>query len=162
MRRVLPHPILVLGLLLFWLLLNQSVSIGHIILGTIVALIAAKALTTLKVRRPRVRVTTAIPLLFVNVLTDIFNSNIAVARLILQGKKATVNSGFIKVPLELRDSYGLASLAMIITATPGTIWVDYDRENNLLLMHILDLENEQEWIDLIKTRYESRLIEIFQ
>ena len=33
-------------------------------------------------------------------------------------------SGFVNIPLDLRDPYALAALACIITATPGTLWVE--------------------------------------
>jgi multicomponent K+:H+ antiporter subunit E len=31
----------------------------------------------------------------------------------------------------------------------------------VLTMHILDLIDEREWVDIIKQRYERRLLEIF-
>ena len=66
------------------------------------------------------------------------------------------------IPLELRNQYGLAILSCIITSTPGTVWVNYDSAKGMLLIHVLDLINEAEWIDLIKSRYERRLMEIFE
>ena len=36
-------------------------------------------------------------------------------------------SGFMTIPLELRSPMGLAILALILTATPGTAWLDYNR-----------------------------------
>ena len=47
--------------------------------------------------------------------------------------------GFVQMPLELKSRHGLAVLALIITATPGTIWVEFDRARSILLVHILDL-----------------------
>jgi multicomponent K+:H+ antiporter subunit E len=70
-------------------------------------------------------------------------------------------SGFIEVPLDLRNPYGLAALACIITATPGTLWVGFDRKRGLLTMHILDLIDDETWIRTIKGRYEQPLLEIF-
>ena len=32
----------------------------------------------------------------------------------------------MNIPLDLRDPYGLAALACIITSTPGTLWVNFD------------------------------------
>ncbi|MNV61329.1 putative monovalent cation/H+ antiporter subunit E [compost metagenome] len=65
------------------------------------------------------------------------------------------------MPLDLRNRYGLAVLAIILTSTPGTLWVQYDRATGSLLLHVLDLIEEGEWIDLIKGRYERLLLEIF-
>jgi multicomponent K+:H+ antiporter subunit E len=67
----------------------------------------------------------------------------------------------VEIPLELRDPYGLAALACIITSTPGTLWVDFNEASGILTIHVLDLVNESEWVGLIKERYERRLMEIF-
>ena len=83
------------------------------------------------------------------------------AAIILGRRRADRVSGFIHVPLDLRNRYGLAVLAIILTSTPGTLWVQYDRLSGRLLLHVLDLVEEQEWIDLIKGRYERLLLEIF-
>ena len=65
------------------------------------------------------------------------------------------------IPLDLRDPYGLAALACIITSTPGTLWVDFDAASGTLTIHVLDLVDESEWIRTIKGRYERLLLEIF-
>ena len=65
-------------------------------------------------------------------------------------------------PLELRDRSALAILACIITATPGSAWLEYDAARGTVLIHVLDLIDEQQWIDTIKHRYERLLLEIFQ
>jgi multicomponent K+:H+ antiporter subunit E len=68
----------------------------------------------------------------------------------------------VRIPLDLRAPYGLAALACIITATPGTLWVEYDSADNTMLLHVLDLIDEEEWVRIIKDRYETRLMEIFE
>ena len=88
-------------------------------------------------------------------------SNIAVARIILETKRKERTAGFVEIPLDLRDPYGLAALACIITSTPGTLWVDFNEASGILTIHVLDLVNESEWVGLIKERYERRLMEIF-
>jgi multicomponent K+:H+ antiporter subunit E len=62
----------------------------------------------------------------------------------------------------MRDPYGLAALACIITATPGTVWVEYDSARGTMLLHVLDLLDEEAWIRIIKDRYERRLMEMFE
>lgn len=61
-----------------------------------------------------------------SVLVDIVRSNIAVAGIILGRKRGRRTPGFVEIPLDLRNPYGLATLGCIITSTPGTIWVDFD------------------------------------
>jgi multicomponent K+:H+ antiporter subunit E len=68
----------------------------------------------------------------------------------------------VTIPLELRSPNGLAALACIITATPGTIWVRLDSAEGLLVIHVLDVIDENTWIQTIKNRYERLLMEIFE
>jgi multicomponent K+:H+ antiporter subunit E len=88
-------------------------------------------------------------------------SNILVARIILRDSPGR-RPGFVRIPLEMRSPYGLAALACIITATPGTVWADYDSESSMLTIHVLNLVEEKIWIDTIKGRYERRLREILE
>jgi multicomponent K+:H+ antiporter subunit E len=95
------------------------------------------------------------------VLIDIAKSNLAVARIIIGLEPRRWTSGFVQIPLELRHSYGLVALACIITSTPGTLWVKFEPTSGVLTIHVLDLIDEQEWINTIKGRYEGLLLEIF-
>ena len=141
--------------------LNQTLSLGHILLGAVVAIVGGLVLTALEVPKTRIRRMTSAFRLAAMVFGDIIRSNIAVARIILGLGKRERRSGFVDIPLELRDSYGLAMLACIITSTPGTLWVNFDAATGTLTIHVLDLIDESEWIRTIKGRYERLLLEIF-
>jgi multicomponent K+:H+ antiporter subunit E len=157
---LLPYPLLAASLLAMWLLLN-GISLGHVVLGTAIAVAASNVTAALQPSKPRIKQWHLLPKLVLIVLADIWRSNIAVARLILRPGRDRRHSGFVVVPLELRDPTGLAILACIVTSTPGTTWVEYDSSTNNLLIHVLDLVDESHWIDLIKHRYERLLLEIF-
>ncbi|MBP1805232.1 Na+/H+ antiporter subunit E [Rubellimicrobium aerolatum] len=162
MSRLVPHPLLSALLLLMWLALTR-VSLGQLVLGALVALVAGWAMARLRPARPRLRRASAIPRLLGLVAWDILRSNAAVAWLILtDGRHGRRRSGFLRVPLRLRDPSALAVLAIIVTATPGTAWLEYDAETGVLLLHVFDLVDESQWRDLIQTRYESLLMEIFE
>lgn len=162
MRRILPYPILTLSLTLMWLLLQQSMGLGHILLGFVVAFAASHAMARLQPHKPRIRRPGLILRLAAEVTVDIFRSNIAVARILLADERRKSTAGFLKMPLALKDPAGLAVLSCIITATPGSAWLEYDPVESTVLIHVLDLIDEQEWIDTIKRRYETLLLEIFQ
>ena len=161
MRAILPFPIATAGLLGLWLLLNQSLSPGHILLGCVVGIVGGWSLERLALPKLHLRRPGAICRLAASVLKDIVLSNIAVARIVLGFRKKAWASGFVEIPLELRDPYGLAALACIITSTPGTLWADFDATNGVLTIHVLDLVDRSEWIRIIKERYEKPLLEIF-
>lgn len=161
MMALMPYPILSAFLLGMWLLLNQSLSPGHLLFGSIVGVAGGLAISTLQIPTGRVKKPASIVRLAFIVLVDIVRSNIAVTRIILApARKAS--SGFVTIPLDLRNHYGLAILACIITSTPGTVWVNFDSTRSLLLIHVLDLVDEATWLDLIKNRYERLLMEIFE
>jgi multicomponent K+:H+ antiporter subunit E len=161
MSRLLPYPLLTASLILMWLLLN-SFSLGHLVLGTIIALIASLSMQALQPEKPRIKKWHLIPVLIGRVLIDIFHSNVAVSSIILRGSHHKRSPGFVVIPLTLRDRTGLAVLACIITATPGTAWVEYHSDSGRLLIHVLDLVDRDVWIEQIQTRYEQPLREIFE
>lgn len=161
-KRVIPYPIMSLALLAMWLLLHNSVEPAIILGGVIAALAAPWAMAALETEPLRVRSFTALIKLVGIVLIDIHRSNFAVGTIILRKKKMKGAAGFIHVPLDLRNRFGLTLLALIITTTPGTLWVQYNSGRGTLLLHVLDLVDEEDWIKLIKHRYERLLMEAFE
>jgi multicomponent K+:H+ antiporter subunit E len=159
--KLLPYPLASASCLAIWLLLNQSLSLGQFVLGAGAGLVGGWALTALEQPKVRLRRPVTIMQLVVLVVADIVRSNIAVARLVLGLEQRAWRSGFVEIPLDLRDPYGLAVLATIITSTPGTLWVAFDATTGILTIHVLDLVDEAEWARTIKTRYERPLLEIF-
>ena len=158
---LLPYPLLWVALTIMWLLLN-SITPGHVLLGATVSLVACWAMASLRPAKPRLRNWHLLPRFFVTVLYDIVRSNIAVAAIILSGRKRGHRSAFMHVKLELKDPTALSLLAVVLTATPGSAWVEYESRESTLLLHVLDLIDEEEWRDLINNRYEKLLLEIFE
>jgi len=154
-------PFALAGLLVLWLMLNQTLSLGQMLLGLAVAALGAWTLRLLHFPAGSVRRFGAALRLTTLVLADVIRSNFAVARIVL-GRSRGVTSGFVRIPLELRDPYGLATLACIITATPGTLWVAFDEAGGTLTIHVLDLIDDADWIRTIKGRYERHLLEIYR
>lgn len=159
--RILPYPLLTLSLIVFWMTIN-SFSPGHLVLGTIVALIASWAMASLRPAKPTIRNWFSIVKLIAIVSYDIVRSNIAVASIILFRHERNHKSSFVTVPLDLRDPMGLAVLAIVLTATPGSAWLEYNSSQGTLLMHALDNVDDSAWVNLIKNRYEKLLMEIFE
>jgi multicomponent K+:H+ antiporter subunit E len=119
-------------------------------------------MAALRPEKPRIRRPGAALRLAGMVFVDILRSNLAVGRIIVRSREPGVNAGFMTIPLDMRSRHGLAVLSIIITSTPGTIWVNYDSAKGTLLLHVLDLVDETAWLRLIKDRYERQLMEIFE
>lgn len=149
-------------LFVMWLLLNRSVSPGQIVIGLTLALVftwLSQWLRPLKAypKRPL----TALLLIW-HVAVDITKSNIAVGKLVWLGSRGNATPGFLKIPLRITDPHALASLACIITFTPGTVWADHSEDDNILTLHVLDLKDEAVWRHTVQYRYERPLMEIFE
>jgi multicomponent K+:H+ antiporter subunit E len=162
MKRLLPSPLLSAALFALWLLLNQSLGAGTLLMAAVLAvagplLTAGLRPTPVHIRRP----TVALRLAGV-VLGDVLRSGLEVGRLVLSRRSRDIPSGFARVPLELRDPNGLAVLAMILSMTPGTAWAEVAMDRTVLLLHVFDLPDEAALVAHVKQRYERPLMEIFE
>lgn len=160
MRKLLPHPLVSAGIFLLWLLLNRTTAPGPALVGLAVALLGGWALARLSPGGPKPRRPDLMLLLAGRVLVDIARSNIAVARIILE-RRGGRRAGFVRIQLALREPQALAVLACILTATPGSAWAEFDAAEGQLLLHVLDLGEDDAWVRLVKDRYERPLMEIF-
>jgi multicomponent K+:H+ antiporter subunit E len=160
-RRI--SPVLVIVLAGLWLLLNQSLALTHILLGIVLAVVLTWAASSLRPLRARIRRLDTAALLILVVAKDIVLNNLHVARIVLGPTRLrNIRSGFVRIPLDLRDPHGLAALAIIVTATPGTVWAGLSPSDDTLTLHVLDLYDEAAVIRLIKHRYEQPLRRIFE
>ncbi|KFE69373.1 Na+/H+ antiporter subunit E [Hyalangium minutum] len=162
MRRLIPFPVLSVALLLLWILLMQSVSAGTLVLGAALALFWPVVTVRLRPAPVRLRKPFVMARLFCRVVLEMLRSNAEVAWVILTQRSSAVRSGFVQIPLELKDPNGLAVLAMIVTFTPGTAWAQLSADNRVLLLHVLAIQSEEALVAFIKQRYERSLQEIFE
>ncbi|GAB3553659.1 Na+/H+ antiporter subunit E [Noviherbaspirillum agri] len=164
MRRWLPSPLVSGILLLLWLLLQQSMDAATFLLGALLA-IGIPLLTRPffhPIGFPRMRKPMQLLRLLTMASLEIVRSCVNVSRVILFAKAEGLNSQFIRIPLDVKNPYGLALLSCLINMTPGTVWVEILPEKSELVLHVFDLHDEQWWIDTIKTHYEKPLIDIFE
>lgn len=161
MRRLVPHPLLSASLFVLWLLLVNTVTPGQVALAAAFAL-AVPAFTrpfwpeAQPVRRPFL-----LARLLLRLVLDILIANLVVARLIL-GPMRRLNPAFVRYPLTLENEYAITILASVITLTPGTVSADVTPDRRALVVHTLNLGDEEELIRQIRSRYEMPLKEIFE
>lgn len=163
MSRLLPAPYLSLALFGLWLLLNQSLSPGNLLIAAVLAIVGPIWSAPLRPSPVRLnRFGRAVRLTFV-VGYDVLRSNFEVGWL---GWTSLRNGGprsaFVRIPLELRDPNGLAALAIITTVIPGTVWSELAMDRSALLLHVFDVADPDEFVARYKARYEVPLMEIFQ
>ncbi|CAK02614.1 Na+/H+ antiporter subunit E [Bartonella tribocorum] len=148
------------AIIFMWLILN-GFSFGQLLLGVIIALFGGWMMRLLEPEKITIKSWRAVFQLFFRVFIDSIVSNIAVACFVLSQRSKKQQSGFIVVPISLESRTALAVLACILSATPGTVWIAYNRKNSELLLHVLNFKDGYDYQKLIKKRYEQLLLEIF-
>lgn len=158
--RLLPHPVTSVLLVVVWLLLQQSVSPGHLLLGGALGVLVP--LFTQRFWPEHVRVGNPLGVLrFIGlVIWDILVANFSVARLAFAPTSA-LRPGFVRMPVDLENDFALTVLASTISLTPGTVSAELSADRQFLLVHYLYCDDEAELIRSIKQRYEAPLKEIF-
>jgi multicomponent K+:H+ antiporter subunit E len=163
-RRLFPHPLLSVLLVVCWLWLNNTLAPGHVLLGTLLA--TAIPLFTVRfwpepiaVRHPA-----KVAGYCLLVLYDIVVANLEVAAIIL-GPRSRMRPVFVRVPLALQTDFAVTVLASTVTLTPGTVSVGIEPDadgGRVLVVHALRCLDESALVASIKSRYERRLREILE
>ena len=161
LTRLIPHPLVSLTLVLVWLGLVNTFSLGNLILGTAFGLIIPMMTAAYWPDRPVIARPLMIAEYILVVLYDIIVANVQVAMVILTKREAEIHSHWIPVPLEVKSAEAITVLAGTITMTPGTVSANLSADGSAILVHCLHTDDPESVRDEIKSRYERRLMEIF-
>ncbi len=160
MKKVLPHPLLSLILLGLWLLLNNSLSAGQILLGLILGIaIPLWVRHALAIHLP-IRKPFALLAYIALVLRDIIVANFVVAKQVL-GPNRALQPHFLDIPLTVSHPTAISLFASTITLTPGTVSCELSQDGRTLRVHALHTLDPVAEVAGMKERYERRLIRIF-
>lgn len=161
MTRMLPHPLLTLTLAILWLLLVNTVSAGHVVLGLLLGWLIPFATASLWPQSVCIRNLPMLLRYLAVVMYDIVVGSFRVAWLIL-GRPSRLRPAFIVVPLELTSDLAISLLANTISLTPGTVSALLSEDRRTLTVHSLDTEDAAAMVEEIKHRYEAPLKAIFE
>ena len=161
LQRWFPHPYLSVLLVVIWLLLVNTLAPGHLLLGSLLAILIPMFTQAFWSDRPqRVRLW-RLTVFVLRLIGDIVVANIQVAKLIL-GPQRNLQPAFIHYPLELHSEFAITLLASTISLTPGTVTANVDMASHSLLIHTLYVDDEDALRHQIQQRYEMPLKEIFE
>ena len=161
MRRLFPHPILSALLVLTWLLLVNDFRWGSLVFGMILGLVIPLLIKPYWPYRSSLKSLPKYSAYILLVFWDIIVANVQVARIVLFKPNSQLRPAWIVIPLEIRTPEAITVLAGTITLTPGTVSCDLSTCGHALLVHCLHAPDPDSVVVDIKTRYESRLKEIF-
>ncbi|MGB3668413.1 MAG: Na+/H+ antiporter subunit E [Bermanella sp.] len=154
-------PLHSLLLLTVWLLLNNTMAPGHLVLGSFLAITIPLLTSGMQNPQPSFHKPFTIIRYVFMVLGDIVVANFEVAFLIL-GPNKKLNPAFVAIPLEIEFELPITILASTVSLTPGTVSAEISEDKKWLYVHVLNLTDKDELIAQIKSRYERPLMEIFQ
>lgn len=158
--KLFPMPFHSLLLFVVWLLLNNSISAGHIVLATFFAITIPWLVTGMRDEHPKILKPWLAIRYVLMVMKDILTANVEVALLIV-GPVKKLKPGFVAIPIEVDSDLGITILASTVSLTPGTVSAEVSKDRAWLYVHSLHLENEAELIESVKQRYERPIKEIF-
>lgn len=162
LRRVFPHPLMTVTLVIVWMLLVNKLAVGSLVLALFLGITIPLVIAPFWPNRPRIRSVPALLAYTALVIWDIILANIAVAKIVLFKPNDQIRSAWITVPLDLRTPEAITILAATITLTPGTVTADMSACGRALLIHSLHAPDPDAIRDEIKSRYEARLKRIFE
>ncbi|WP_336293790.1 Na+/H+ antiporter subunit E [Bartonella sp. CB169] len=160
MNHFFPYPFFSSSIVFMWLILNGC-NLGQLLFGIMIALLCGWMMRFLEPEKVTIKNWSAVFCLIFRLFIDSIVSNISVAWFILTKRYREQQSCFVVVPLLLKSRTALAVLACILSATPGIVWISYNRKNSELLLHVLNFKRGYNYQQLIKQRYEQLLLEIF-
>ena len=160
MRRIIPHPGLSVLLLLVWMLLQNSLSFGALVVGIAIGILVPIFTAPFWPGRPRIGYLHAFAYLAL-VIWDIVVANFEVAWIILFRRNRDLRPAWLVIPIGLDTPEAITVLAGTISLTPGTVSADVSACGCFLLVHALDVADPEAEIAKIKARYEARLQKIF-
>lgn len=160
-ERWLPHPWLTLVLVLLWMLLLNSFSVGGVLMGVVLGVLISHLTSQFWPERPPIKSFAKAFSYLGLVAWDVVVANLQVTRIILFRRADALAVRWVVLPLELRSPEAISVLAGTITMTPGTVSCDLSADGRSLLVHCLDAPDAEEAVRAMKDRYEARLKEIF-
>jgi len=161
MRRLIPHPGLSVLLVIVWLLMANTLTVGGLLLGTVIGILLPIFTAPFWPGRPDVRYRAGLAYIAL-VLWDIVVANFEIAAIILFCRNRDLRPAWLSIPLDLHTPEAITVLAGTISLTPGTVSSDVSACGKYLLVHALDAADPDAEIARIKLRYEARLKRVFR
>lgn len=157
-----PAPLLSAGLFALWLLLARTLHPANLLLALLLAWLMTLLMLPLRPQAGPVRRPLVLAALILRVGGDVLQSALQVTWGIVRGRRRPPDSHFVEIPLVLRNEHALASLAMIASVIPGTVWSELAPDRSAVLIHVFDVGDKAQFIANFKARYEQPLQEIFE
>lgn len=94
-------------------------------------------------------------------LWEIFTASLALAWLIVQ-PRLQVRPAIVAIPLDAKTDVEIATMASLLTLSPGTMTLDVSTDRETLYVHTIDLDDVDEFRREIKSGLERQVLEVMR
>ncbi|MFT4412985.1 Na+/H+ antiporter subunit E [Fredinandcohnia humi] len=144
---------------IMWMFLANSYDFGSLFGGYLIGLLLIFGLRRYFPSRFYLLNVSAVIKLLGIFIRELILSNYAIFKVIIK-PKLDISPGIFALPTELKKDWEIATLANLITLTPGTLVVDISDDKKLLYVHAMDLKDVDEAISSIKNTFEKAIMEV--
>ena len=92
-------------------------------------------------------------------LSELIKANIDVIKVVVKPHLDN-QPGIIAVDTNLETEIEIATLAALITLTPGTVSMDFSADGKTIFVHALDVDDRDEMVADIKGSFEKAIMEV--
>lgn len=92
-------------------------------------------------------------------LRELIKANIDVIKVVIKPRLDN-HPGIIAVDTNLETEIEIATLAALITLTPGTVSMDFSADGSTIFVHALDVDDRDEMVADIKESFEKAIMEV--
>src|SRR5699024_5722686 len=92
-------------------------------------------------------------------LRDLIKANIDFVKVVIKPRLDKL-PGMIAVDSNLETEIEIATLAALITLTPGTVSMDFSADGRTIFVHALDVDDRDEMVADIKGSFEKAIMEV--
>lgn len=92
-------------------------------------------------------------------LIEMIKANVDMVKVVLQPRLKN-KPGIIAVETELETEIEIATLAALITLTPGTVSMDFSADGRTIFVHSIDVDDRDEIIADIRNNFEKAIMEV--
>ncbi len=144
---------------LIWVLLSRSYTIKDAVIGYLVGMAVLFLLRGILSQDFYMRRVWAAIKLFFLFLVELTKANIDVVKLVWSPKLDN-HTGIVAYNTDLETPAEITLLSIMVSLTPGTIPLDFSEDNKVIYIHVVDLDDKQDFKDDIRNTFEKAIKEV--
>lgn len=144
---------------IIWMFLHNSLTFSNFLFGYLIGILVLYILRYFLGFDFYFRKTWSFIKLILIFLRELLKANIDVVRVVMSPKLSN-QPGIIEVDTRLESDFEIATLAALISLTPGTVSMDFSMDNKKIYVHSIDAPNKIEVIAGIRDTLEDAILEV--